>query len=643
MKLRITTGAGSWRPANDQLGLQVFYQSSVLTIEATPGLREIATGTNHRLFVAGSVVGWRTASGEVLDSDSAVAALALAANQGLAKCRDCLEGRYLLLLLGPDDSCELTADQFGQFEVCYQSVGQQVVFATDLSLLPISESRPEYDQVALAHTLLIHERRPPKRHTFYREVRRLGVGDLVRIRNGKADIARSRFRPAPVRRYGERELNEYTDLLLDAVRMRGSQRGNVVYLSSGWDSTAILACLVKLFGAGKVRAVIGRMQYSDRSGVINQFELDRAMAVAEYYRVPLRIVDFDYRHQGPELLDRLQPLLRAHQLSSLVALNHWQLAEFTAQTTPGDEAVFAGEISDGAHNLGFSQFVTMFHPVLDFREYADKMACYLFGPTFLKSFWNDTFREDAVYQFLRDRMRNALFEDPNNEGTVGRTRQLLAGLFLRSTRIPLMSLANRKLLTKQGRDLYTRELETGYLQEAAETVTPETLYSWYLHLYNSFHWQGSTVTPLWVTAEAQGLTMQVPFWDGRLQEFLATMPEDWGRGLDLNPTKYPLKWALKNRIDYPIHLQVGPHSYIYDVTPGFSLAAELLYASSFRDYFREHISQRRYRHILSSDVFDLDYVDGIVDRYLAGTEIRGAELSDIGALCWLFAVGCYGL
>jgi hypothetical protein len=34
-------------------------------------------------------------------------------------------------------------------------------------------------------------------------------------------------------------------------------------------------------------------------------------------------------------------------------------------------------------------------------------------------------------------------------------------------------------------------METAYLAPAASAMTADTLYSWYLHLYNSFHWQGS--------------------------------------------------------------------------------------------------------------------------------------------------------
>ncbi len=64
------------------------------------------------------------------------------------------------------------------------------------------------------------------------------------------------------------------------------------------------------------------------------------------------------------------------------------------------------------------------------------------------------------------------------------------------------------------------------------------------------------------------------------------MPESWGRGLDLKPTKYPLKWMLEHCIDYPLHLQVGPHLYLYDVDPTFSHSAKFMYGSAFTPYIK---------------------------------------------------------
>ena len=66
------------------------------------------------------------------------------------------------------------------------------------------------------------------------------------------------------------------------------------------------------------------------------------------------------------------------------------------------EVIFAGEISDGAHNFGFSQYATMFHPTYEFREYADKMASYLFGPTFLKRIVDGDYKLDPKYVLIND-------------------------------------------------------------------------------------------------------------------------------------------------------------------------------------------------------------------------------------------------
>jgi hypothetical protein len=411
-----------------------------------------------------------------------------------------------------------------------------------------------------------------------------------------------------------------------------------VYLSSGWDSTSILACLVKLFGAGKVRAVIGRMIYAERSGVINQFEIDRARAVAEYFGVHLDVVDFDYRVDGPAWAERFVPDFRNHHLASITGINHGILADFVARTTGGDEAVFAGEISDGAHNLGFSQFVTVFHPMMEFREYADKMGSYLFGPTFLKALLDGSHGSDPIYAFFKSRVGSAILDEPANE-PAALTRQLIASLLLRAHRFPLWSLRNLPLLTDEGIERYGADIEAPYLAEAGTRATPETLYGWYLHLYNSFHWQGSTVATLHATGDAFGLRMALPFWDSRLQAFLSAMPETWGRSLDLHPTKYPLKWMLKHRVDYPMHLQVGPHSYLYDVDPSFSHSAELMYGSSFAAEFKSRLAARPYRNVLDPAHFDLAYVDRLVDRYVAGVEVRGAELNDLLTLSLIHLVG----
>jgi hypothetical protein len=49
------------------------------------------------------------------------------------------------------------------------------------------------------------------------------------------------------------------------------------------------------------------------------------------------------------------------------------------------------------------------------------------------------------------------------------------------------------------------------------------------------------------------------------------MPTCFGRGLELLPAKYPLKWTLEKRTKYPFYIQEGPHSYLYDDNQSISL------------------------------------------------------------------------
>jgi hypothetical protein len=642
MKLRIRVADPKKDKAGDR-SLKTLYRSGRLLVEGTADIRTVELDDGRQVFFAGQLVGVKNGRGELtVPAGLSEALKSLLGAYPPEVCRERMEGRFLVVVAGPGAQCRIFTDPFGQRDLYYRHDDKQPCFASDLSLLPGRAARDGYDPAAMAHTLCVYGLRPPKRHTLYRGVRRLGIGETVEINGREIRITESPFKPVRTASFTEREHDEYADLFLEAMKARGSRHGNVVYLSSGWDSTAILAALVHLFGSRRVRCVIACMKYSERSGVINPFEMKRAQAVADYYGIPLEVVDFDYRDKRIiEHVERWRPVLKSHQLASGAAVNLTVLAEYVRRTATGGEAVFSGEISDGVHNLGFSQFITMFHPVLEFREYADKMASYLFGPSFLTLFQSGKHQEDPIYSLFRQRAGGTLFDEPADSAT-GRSRQLFASFFLRPNRLPLWSLRNCEMLTDKGVRLYSREMESAYLGTAARQVTPETLYAWHIHLYNSFHWQGSTIAPLGVTAEALGFDMHLPYWDSGLHEFLSAMPENWGRGLDLNPTKYPLKRMLQNRIDYPMHLQVGPHSYLYDVEPTFSHGAEMVYGSGFAPHFKQGLRSGAWRDLLSKDVFNLPYIEGIVKRYLGGTEVRGAELRDLIPLCWLSLVGWYG-
>ena len=590
------------------------------------------------VFVLGNIIGMRNKEAKI-ESNPAVDELreALATQDRNSE----IEGRFTVLRFNKNTGVNIWSDQFAGVDIYYSEFKDTITVASGLDLFPsIFDGSRQIDDVAVMQAMYIYGGRPAKKQTWYKDIKRLGPLESLNFK-GNEKLSVSKIKRPSRKRYNynsSNALNLYSDAFFEAVRARASSSGNIVLLSSGWDSTSILATLVHLFDKSKIRAVIGQMKYSDRSGVCNQFELNRATAIAEYFGIQLDIVDLDYRTGVSTLTDKLSGIFKAQQFANLTGFNHWILSEYVSSISQGGETVFAGEISDGAHNFGFSQYASIFHPFShEFREYGDKMATYLFGPTFLKVLLDNKQDDDPVWNLFRSLKPNLHFQELAADEE-SRKLQFLQSFFLRSGRMPLAG-HNTKLLTPQGREEFDEVSSDIYLKEKAANLTSENLYETYLDLYHSFHWQGATVAVLDHTLEANGLTGALPFKDSELLNFLSQMPEDWGRGLELKPTKYPLKWMLENKLDYPMELQKGPHSYTYDVDRNFTHLGELVNRSALSGLFKDNLKQRNYEAFLSDTYFDLDYVDQLVKKYCSDIEIIGAEQIDLANLALLGLFG----
>jgi hypothetical protein len=621
---------------NQKEKFQSISNSNSLNFKIESGSFFIETSTplhswhvNGDLFlIIGSVVGKRNSDKTI---QKYIGNNALLEKLAKSNCIDEFEGRFVVISIKKNKNIEIWTDNYGRIDVYYTVAENNINIASGIDLIAKS-SESELDSVGVAHSLIVYGSRPAKKHTLYQDIKRLGVFEGIKIENESLRILKREVKLLETKHFIENDLNKYADLFIEAIRVRSSDYGNIVYLSSGWDSTSILATLVHLYGKKKTRCVIGRMQYSDRSGVINQFEIDRAMAISNYFGVKLDIIEFDYRKGAEMMIEKSKKLFFNHHFANMTSFNHWILAEQTAKTLNGSEVVFAGEMSDGAHNLGFSQYATIFHPSsFDFREYSDKMLSYLHGPTFYKVLQEGAENQDPIWQIFRERNKKSQI-DQIFKDKIQINRNVLSSFFLRSGRLPYFSIKNSLLLTSYGQDNFIKKSEETYLNESISSLNSENYYSTIINLYNSFHWQGSTVSTLEYTADFHGFKCVLPFHDKGLIDFLSEMPENFGRGLDLNPTKYPLKWMLKNRIDYPMHLQTGPHSYTYDIIPDFSLIGEIMNQSSFKPIFIEALKNKKPQEKLNSMWFDKNYLNNIINKYISGQDIKGPELNDLSTL-----------
>ena len=546
-----------------------------------------------------------------------------------------LEGNFCIIKYSKNDF-QIWSDKFSKRDLFYLTKSKKELIAS--SSLDILFNINNYffkdiDQIGIAQSLIIYGARPSKKNTFYKNIKRLGYYEKLTFKNKKLNVYQFNYPIFKTENYKLDKMDDYYNHFISVLE-KHSKKTNIIYLSSGWDSTSILAGLREIHDKSKIICVISKLNLSKKYGVVNDFELQKAKKFAKFYGVKLEVVENNTSEESfvEEYYPKVEKLFKPYNLNFFTGLNHYLLAEHVAKKLKLTNAmVFAGEMSDGAHNLGFSQYVTLFHPKsYGFREYSDKMMNYLFGPTFLNQIYENKHISDPVWKILKN--ENIHVDKINN---LDRTRinfLLLRSFFVQSSRFPLTSLKTENILNKNGVKKYESYMYNNYLKTSAKLLNEDNFYSIFLNLYNSFHWQGSTVGTLGITSEHFGLNFCNPYNSIGIFDFLCKMPENWGRGLDLNSTKYPLKYILRNKLKYPIELQEGPHSYLYDIDSNINLLDEVLYNSGFTKYAKNKLSKCNLIKKIDNSILNKNYINLLTNSFLKGKKLVGAKNKDLGSI-----------
>lgn len=554
-----------------------------------------------------------------------------------------LEGQYIGIFIDKDNQkARIFSDRYARLDTFYSNQDSNFCFATDLDLI-FEKVKPKHDQKMLAHLFSAYGWYTPKGLTIYNNVKQLRVGEIITLSGTGIKSETIKFKPLKIREYGEDDLDVYYRILRDSVIARANRDGKTwVSSSSGWDSSSLLGILVNEFGPKNVDMLAGSMQYSDETAVINKFELDKIKKIGKFYGIKPNIVTFDIKSKNAtDYWKGVLPFFKSKHMYSYASYNFSKLSKGLFTRNGADQVIFNGETSDSFHNFGFSQFATFFHTEKTFTEYADKMNCYLYGPSFLKKVFDGTFKKDKVFQIFKNMMPGVEFNLnwKNREEAIER---YLQPFFYGSPRIPFAKTSANPALTQRGqKEVYCFPYRE-YMPEVLSGLSESNIYSWLIYLYHSFHSQGSTVNIHKHAMESNDHRWRAPYNDYRLIEFLSKAPESWGRGLDLNNTKYPLKWVVKNKIKFPYELlDTGPHSYLYDVIEGFSLGAEVTYRSGVTEFFKESVKSKPYHSLLSDKYFDIRYLDKLVSDFLAGKEASGQDFNSLVSLITLCITGWY--
>ena len=356
-------------------------------------------------------------------------------------------------------------------------------------------------------------------------------------------------------------IQSYLKALRNAIST--DRKNKVVFLSSGWDSTSILALLVERYGPENITCITLRLAYnaSNKDQTFNPYEINKAISFCEYYKVQHILVDSDFCNFDLDQEARLKEMANS-SFYNFTAYNHKTLfnAVEALGYEPSDTAIYAGEFSDGAHNWGFAQSFGAVHPEIGLRQYADKARAYFMSPSYLNRVFvgDDSLNNDSLTNWLLPgNVKKVESSTTENEFLA----DYLCDLYYEDVRGPYVTPVN-KYISRSAIDAG----KVPFLNSIIYPNLPQSInqiYKSYIDIYHYTHWMGSTVHGLRVFCP-QNYQLIMPFGDPSVLELLRSMPTEYGRGLEIRPTKYPLKKILKDYVDYPLSLQEGKHAYIYD-------------------------------------------------------------------------------
>lgn len=483
-----------------------------------------------------------------------------------------------------------------------------------------------------------------KHQTLYEGISRFRTNEYVKIVNGKAEHVFF-SENYPIQNYDKSYIDKYDELISNSILSRASEN-NYVLNSGGWDSTSIIYHLLKAHDTNKVNSIVYETKLSSGE-VYNVYETNKVKRISDYYGIKSEKIEIDFSNE--KLIDDWAGIKDEMKNYHTYFFVDMPKAVNDIAHRNNSAAVFSGEASDSIHNFGFSQFVSVTYGNRDLREYGDKMKSYLFSPSFYTKILNNTYNDDKVFQFFKYYFGEENFESNKNFTNDEKLLSYFKSFMLSSERVPF---------AKSIRSIYAKETFVNnsnkdsaeiYFNKINSETTSENFYYSLLQLYRAYHFHSPQIEVKHSSLRSSGENCKIPFLDSSLVKFMYSMPEKWGRGLELKPTKYPLRYLAHERWNIPVHIleEPGAHSYIsesdkkWNYSGGsWNLNCETVYNSVFGEHYKTILSATNLEKYFSPDCFDTAAMKKVVDDFVEGKQDL-ANSNLIYKLGILFFIGLY--
>lgn len=554
-----------------------------------------------------------------------------------------VEGMYCGIWIDERNECaKIFADSLNRRAIYVISRDSQMVVTDSFPHARASAGKTKVNQIGLYSYMLLGY--TPIAETLYEGISRLGSDETIVIENDGARHERC-SRDVNICEYDHSDIDRYESLIKDSVHSRASTNDNIVMNSGGWDSTALIYLLTEHLGKDRVRSIVFDIRLTDGQS-FNIYEVDKVQRVSRHFGIKPETCVVDYANNSAiDAWERALPTLRNNH--TYFWLHHMKLAEQIASGANVGASVFSGEASDSVHNFGFSQFVSVNYENMALREYADKAKSYLYGPTFLRSIVNGTSNNDEVFRFFRNYYGQERVDDPSAMNGDEKLYRYLEALVFSYPRVPFARWQNGTVAKEKLQKTFSGHIRDKYFSRSVREMTSRNLYYHLLQTYRNFHFKSAQMEIANVALSSHGLSCKIPFLDSRILEYMYAMPENWGRGLELRTTKYPLRYLATERWHMPLHIleEAGPHSYIaeddkkWTYSGGqWTIYCEILFKSVFSSYFRDLLKNVKVEDVFDEQYFDVTHIKTVLTDYVGGKD-DVANHGLLFKLALLFSIG----
>jgi hypothetical protein len=245
--------------------------------------------------------------------------------------------------------------------------------------------------------------------------------------------------------------------------------------------------------------------------------------------------------------------------------------------------------------------------------------------------------KDTVYKIFRYFNQGQKFVDGENLDIKGKVYYYLLSLIFSDARIPFEKVDCKKFVKGPAFHSFENWLKKEYFQEAVENINEDNLYYYFSYLYTSFHLQSPQIRIFRTDLD----NVRFPYIDSNLFRFLYKMPQSYGRGLEFNSTKLPLKKLAKKILSNNVFkiLESGPHSYLSEVED-LNFWDEIFLKGPLYKHIRGKLDFGKCRNIFDDNAFYVIEIDNFIKKFKQG-KIENISPADARFLLILTLLSVY--